>query len=61
MFDWAESALMQDVIVNKFKFSVIDEQTGEASERFFDETQILQILKKIIQDPAELSKKLDVK
>ena len=37
MFDWAESALMQDVIVNKFKFLVIDEQTGEASDRFFDE------------------------
>lgn len=48
MFDWADSTLMQDVIVNKYKFTVIDDQTGKQSERFFDETQILQILKKII-------------
>lgn len=61
MFDWAESNLMQDVIVNKYKFSVIDEASGQQSERFFNESQILQLLKQVIQDPADLGKKIDIK
>ena len=61
MFDWAESNLMQDVIVNKYKFSVIDESTEQQSERFFSESQVLQLLKQVIQDPTELGKKIDVK
>lgn len=61
MFDWAESNLMQEVLVNRYKFMVIDEKTGLPSERIFHEGQVLQMLKLVIQDPSELSKQLNVK
>ena len=61
MFDWAESPLMHDVHVNQYKFVVIEETTGKQSERFLSESQILHMLKLVLQDPVELVASMNVK
>jgi hypothetical protein len=54
MFDWADSALMQEVLQSRTKFAIYDPRTGLPTERILTEDQVLQILKLVLQDPTQL-------